>query len=61
MINLSNRKFSLSLLSIFIIHLLIIVISGLAFKARKSAMIIVLGNKVELSGEPSRRLQYRLK
>lgn len=58
--NLNQRKIVWSLGSLFLIHLLIIVCSGLCFRAKKSAMIIVLGNKVELSGVPSKRLQYRL-
>ena len=42
------------------VHVLIIVTTGLSFRAKKSDLIIVLGNKVEESGIPSKRLQYRL-
>ena len=55
-----KRKIFLTLITIFIVHVLIIIITGLSCRAKKSDLIIVLGNKVEESGIPSKRLQYRL-
>jgi len=55
-----KRKIFLTLIIIFLVHVLIIITTGLSFSAKKSDLIIVLGNKVEESGIPSKRLQHRL-
>lgn len=44
----------------FIVHLLIITVDGIRDELEKSDIAVVLGNKVELNGKPSKRLQSRL-
>jgi vancomycin permeability regulator SanA len=44
----------------FMIHTTIIVIDGLNDEVKKADIAVVLGNKVELNGEPSDRLKARL-
>ena len=48
------------LLAILLIHLVVIVGYGFISQPQKSSHLIILGNKVELNGQPSQRLQYRL-
>lgn len=43
-----------------LLHLTILLFVGLQSSTEKSDVILILGNKVELSGEPSARLQSRL-
>lgn len=45
---------------IFLLHVLLIVFYGVFAKDTKSDLIVILGNKVELSGTPSKRLRARL-
>ncbi|WP_407268256.1 YdcF family protein [Radiobacillus sp. PE A8.2] len=58
------KKFGLLLFAIlflwFIIHTIIIVIDGLTDELERVDTAVVLGNKVELDGQPSTRLQARL-
>lgn len=44
----------------FILHEILIVVDGLTDELGRADVGIVLGNKVELDGQPSRRLQSRL-
>lgn len=44
----------------FAVHILIITIDGLRDELEVSDVAVVLGNKVELNGKPSKRLQGRL-
>lgn len=44
----------------FVVHTLIITIDGLRDELEVSDVAVVLGNKVELNGKPSKRLQGRL-
>ena len=44
----------------FLIHILIITFDGLNDNLGTSDVAVVLGNKVELDGKPSKRLQGRL-
>ena len=48
------------LLIIFMVHVIVVVSYGLSSKGKKSDYIFILGNKVEETGIPSKRLQYRL-
>ena len=48
------------LLIIFMVHVIVIVSYGFSSKGKKSDYIFILGNKVEETGIPSKRLQYRL-
>ncbi|NLI91002.1 MAG: YdcF family protein [Peptococcaceae bacterium] len=58
------KKFSKGLILVlaiwFCIHTIVIVIDGLHDQLEKSDVAIVLGNKVESDGQPSKRLQSRL-
>jgi len=49
-----------ALLIWFLVHTLIITIDGLNDNIEYSDVAVVLGNKVELDGYPSKRLQGRL-
>ncbi|HEX3043184.1 MAG TPA: YdcF family protein [Bacillota bacterium] len=54
-------KLILSILFLWLLtHILIISIDGLQDDLQKSDVGVVLGNKVETNGQPSRRLQSRL-
>ncbi len=44
----------------FIVHSVIVTIDGLNDELKKTDVAVVLGNKVELNGRPSKRLQGRL-
>jgi vancomycin permeability regulator SanA len=51
----------LSLVILLVVHFLFIAIYGLSMSASTAEVAIVLGSKIELDGQPSRRLKERLK
>ncbi|GEL77541.1 YdcF family protein [Tenuibacillus multivorans] len=51
---------AIGLLGFFIIHTVVITIDGLNDELEKVDVAVVLGNKVELDGQPSERLAARL-
>mgnify|MGYP001954960752 CR=1 FL=1 len=55
-----RRRIIIPILLLCMLHVLIIIGYGLTNEAKPSDVIVVLGNKVELTGKPSARLQARL-
>ena len=60
-INKKLRNFLLISAAIFLVHFLFIAIYGLTASSSKADVAIVLGTKVDTTGQPSQRLQERLK
>lgn len=60
MVKIFSLLFALFLFTWFAIHTVVIVIDGLNDELNSADMAVVLGNKVELNGQPSKRLQSRL-
>lgn len=60
MVKIFSLLFALFLFAWFTIHTVVIVIDGLNDELKSADMAVVLGNKVELNGQPSKRLQSRL-
>ena len=54
------KRFCFAILFFFIFTAVVIIKDGLSDNKHKSAVIVVLGNKVELDGRPSLRLKSRL-
>ncbi|MCB9230813.1 MAG: YdcF family protein [Bacteroidia bacterium] len=54
------KRFIGIVLGLLLAHFLVISIFGLTAKAAKSDLMVILGNKVEESGIPSKRLKFRL-
>ncbi|MEM6348594.1 MAG: YdcF family protein [Bacteroidota bacterium] len=54
------RRTLWTLIILGFVHLGLIVISGLSFRAQQADVLVILGSQVQENGVPAKRLQYRL-